>query len=315
MDQASAGYLPDLAQGHVASRLTIGFILDIATIGRQDAQLLDALLVAAIIDANVNRLLREPGMQAAYATLDSPPPDELRRPVSINALAESLRLPFETVRRHVRQLVAQGICAASAQGVHVPTHVLTSPQFCATQQLRYDRLLQLHRELVAAKILEPPPFVLPPADDPRAPVRAVGRILSDYFFRTVALVQDFVPDPMRGLMLLEMVRLSSEHIPPAEFARLLQAGTIPDHARALVRVAELSRRLRVPYETTRRHVGALVDAGFCRRVERGVLVSGARIEAAGAAHREGMSHLKRMFRLIAALGPVSDEAPPGPAGD
>ena len=107
-------------EGRAAGRLAVGFILEIAAIGRQKEGLLDSLLAGAIIEANTHRLAHDPALQMAYAYTDTPPPDALRRPVSINALAASLRLPFETVRRHVRRLADLGICVATPQGVIVP---------------------------------------------------------------------------------------------------------------------------------------------------------------------------------------------------
>lgn len=47
-------------------------------------------------------------------------PDELRRPVSILAISNSLRLPYETVRRHAAALAKDGLCRrVGRQGVIV----------------------------------------------------------------------------------------------------------------------------------------------------------------------------------------------------
>ncbi|WP_422002085.1 hypothetical protein [Reyranella sp.] len=48
-------------------------------------------------------------------------PDSLRVPVSVSAIARSLRLPYETVRRHADSLVQEGICIrAGRRGLYVP---------------------------------------------------------------------------------------------------------------------------------------------------------------------------------------------------
>ena len=48
-------------------------------------------------------------------------PDELRLPVSILAISNSLRLPYETVRRHAQALEKAGIChRVGRQGLVVP---------------------------------------------------------------------------------------------------------------------------------------------------------------------------------------------------
>jgi hypothetical protein len=54
--------------------------------------------------------------------------DALRRPISISALARSLGLPNETVRRHVNALVAAGYAARTpGGGVIVTSHDLDRP--------------------------------------------------------------------------------------------------------------------------------------------------------------------------------------------
>jgi predicted ArsR family transcriptional regulator len=51
-------------------------------------------------------------------------PDDLRQPVSVLAISRSLRLPYETIRRHADVLVREGLAArAGRQGVFVPSHV------------------------------------------------------------------------------------------------------------------------------------------------------------------------------------------------
>ena len=51
-------------------------------------------------------------------------PDALRQPVSVLAISRSLRLPYETARRHADVLVREGLAErAGRQGVFVPTHV------------------------------------------------------------------------------------------------------------------------------------------------------------------------------------------------
>ena len=298
----SAPELP-LFEARLASRLSIGFMLDICDLGRHAAPLLDMLLANAIIAANVAHILGDPALQTAYARIDTPPPDELRRGVSINALAESLRLPFETVRRHVRQLVARGACVVQPQGLYVPKAIIDSAPFLAMQQVRYDRLVRFCHDLRAVKAIDPPPFDLPPAGDPQAPVRGIGRLLSEYFFRNLEAMHDLARDPLNALVLLQVIHSSSEHLGPAELEEALRAGGIPDEARRPVRAIEISRRLNVPYETTRRHIGWLVEDGRFRRVGAGVVVDQAFMEAPPMAmlRAENLTSIRRMCRGVAAL--------------
>ena len=124
------------SEARLVGWLSVGFVLDIADLGRMNAPLLDALLFAAVIEANVGRFNDQPALQAAYASLDQASPDELRRPVSVNALAGSLGVPFETARRHVNKLISQGAIATAPGGVYVPTAMLTTPHFAAAAVAR-----------------------------------------------------------------------------------------------------------------------------------------------------------------------------------
>src|SRR5687768_16284064 len=62
-----------------------------------------ALLVLAVNQANIAPLTLDPQARSRYGALEAPAPDAARRPVSISAVAASLGLPFETVRRRIRR--------------------------------------------------------------------------------------------------------------------------------------------------------------------------------------------------------------------
>lgn len=291
-------------EARAAGRLGVRFLLDIATIGGLEGRMLDALLIAGVIEANINPLGHDPELQAAYARLDTPPPDELRRPVSVNALAASLRLPFETVRRHVKRLVAEGLCMMTPQGLYISTFVVDSPQFAATVKARYARVFEFYKDLLAVNAIEPLPYTPLPADHPDAPVRAVARILSDWFFRTIDAFRLETPDPLTGLVLLEILWSGSEHLSAAEVEEVLRAGRTASGARRPVRVAHVARRLGVPYETTRRHVSWLLEHGICERIGSGVVTSEGFLQrpALHARARDNHANIRRMFRQLAALG-------------
>lgn len=78
--------------------------------------LLRALVFTAIWTANVKHVTN-----TAPAVSQTILPDELRLPVSILAISNSLRLPYETVRRHAQALEKAGIChRVGRQGLVVP---------------------------------------------------------------------------------------------------------------------------------------------------------------------------------------------------
>ncbi|MDP2374472.1 hypothetical protein [Reyranella sp.] len=81
-----------------------------------NGDLLRGLVFSAIWTANVKHVIN-----TATAAHQAVLPDDQRRPVSILAISNSLRLPYETVRRHAVALEKAGICQrVGQQGVIVP---------------------------------------------------------------------------------------------------------------------------------------------------------------------------------------------------
>ena len=85
------------------------------------------IVAQTIISANTAYLDTRGGEGSQYARIDEPPPDEARRPISINRIAESLGLPYETVRRRVERLLEANACARVRGGVIVPAAFLSTP--------------------------------------------------------------------------------------------------------------------------------------------------------------------------------------------
>ncbi|MBX9942766.1 MAG: hypothetical protein K2Y40_01690 [Reyranella sp.] len=101
----------------IAAASTRNLLAGIRMLGEMwHGDLLRGLVFTAIWTANVKHVVNT--ARAAHQTIL---PDELRRPVSILAIAHSLRLPYETVRRHALALEKSGIChRIGRQGLVVP---------------------------------------------------------------------------------------------------------------------------------------------------------------------------------------------------
>lgn len=93
-------------------------------------------LCVAIVAANVRHLPSTPG---------GPIPDDGdRRPVALRALARTLDLPWETVRRQATALVASGMVEMVDGGAIVPTRVLASEAHLRNNHnilIQFDRML------------------------------------------------------------------------------------------------------------------------------------------------------------------------------
>jgi DNA-binding Lrp family transcriptional regulator len=289
----------------LAGRISVNFVLEQVEIGRI-RDMTDDLILLTIVQTNVEPLSREPDLQRAYATIDKPPPDELRRPVSISAVSNALRLPYETVRRRVTQMAAEGVCEITPRGVYVSSRGLASPLHCQLLETNYEKVRLFYRRLREIGFLPPHKAIVEPWRDPQPPVRAVARISSDYFLRLMEPLTQNLGDLVRGLILLAIARANTEGLTDAERGTNASGvtGYVDDTKRKPVSVAALSSRLDIPQETVRRHVAHLLDSGRCVRMRGGVVMPAAEytrpetIQVMLANH----IHLQRMVAQLAQLG-------------
>lgn len=290
------------------TRLSLGYVLDSIEISRDGGDIVDRLLIAAILDANLAPIRQDAALQAAYARLDAPPPEALSRPVSVNAVAQSLGLPFETVRRRLARLARQGVCTMTPRGALVPLALLATPRFEAIGLARYQRLERFYRDLMAAGALPDLPEATEalPAGGP--PVRIANRILAEYLMRSIESIMRRIGDPLTGLLLLHVIGANTEHLATQEVGS--EGGVLRP-----VRINRLAERLNVPAETARRHALLLVRAGYCSRTPEGIIGRAERLarpEMSGLLDENQVS-IRRMFTHLARYGVLEDwKAPSEP---
>jgi hypothetical protein len=120
----------DAAVARVTARLSSQFFLRFAQLigDTEGGNLIQALILHSIGAGNVGHLDNDPNYTGRFMALDDPLPDALRRPISILAVANSLGLPRETVRRHVNRLVEVGRCARVRGGVIAVLSGLRRPE-------------------------------------------------------------------------------------------------------------------------------------------------------------------------------------------
>jgi DNA-binding Lrp family transcriptional regulator len=286
------------------SRASLAYVRDTSLISRGDGDLLDPLLFTAILDANMVPVNRDPELRITYGG-DVSAPDHLRRPVSINAVAQSLHLPFETVRRRVSGMAQRGQCVIDPRGVVVPHAAVTSPAYVAIQRARYDRARRFYQALKAAGALPSngPADTLAPTARPL--VRAANRALSAYMLRAANDLIALTGDALSSLILLELTLGNTE---PVADCDLPAWASNPLGVARPVRIAALAKSLRFSSETTRRHLMGLEAAGFCRRTERGLVAVApptvwpelARLMAANLANVHRLFGTLRELQVLAA---------------
>jgi DNA-binding Lrp family transcriptional regulator len=279
---------------------TVAFILRLEAASRNTRDIVDGLMFAAIQASNVSGINADPELQVAYATLMDAPPDELRRPVSVSAIAHSLRMPFETARRRVQALVRIGALTVTPKGVLVSRQALGSDMFLANVFLRHEMLRDFYFEM---KRLGVPPQGPPGArlPSPALPVRLTNRLIWEYMLRVADALGVAVGDATNGVILLAMIQRNTDGFGPAQFAAWAQD---PVGQGQPVRNGTLAAALNFSTETLRRHVIALEAKGFCVRGPRGLLAIEPPYARAGLERMvlDNLANLQRLFARLNQFG-------------
>lgn len=301
-----------------AAPAAIDFILDIEIASRNGRDLVDSLLVAAIMAANVSAITRDADLQLAHAGLADSPPDDLRRPVSVNAIAHSLRMPFETARRRIQGLARAGAIEVTPRGVVVAGDVIMRPEFLVGVFARHQRLRAFYDEMKALAVVPPAPISPAPVVDPDdPPVRITNRVTWEYMLRVADDLGVLAGDVTNALILLAMIRENTEGFTPEQFAAWARHPIAHAHP---VRNGQLAANLNVSNETLRRYAIALADQGLCVRGPKG-LVAVAPSALRPALNRlvlDNLTNLQRLFARLRQLGVLASweaEANDAQSGD
>ena len=140
-----------------ANRIVANYLLRNVEVMSEAAEgdLMGALIFAAILQANVRPISNDPNLSKTYGQIDAVPPDEMRVPVSVNAIAESLKIPYETTRRHVNKMIKVGWCVkVGTRGVIVPAAVVASPAMLKAGMQQYGHLMHFLAQLREIGLLD-----------------------------------------------------------------------------------------------------------------------------------------------------------------
>lgn len=285
------------------ARLSLSFTLDQVAAGLAGLAPLDALLVLAVNQANIAPLTRDPAARRAYGALEHAAPDDARRPASINAMANSLGIPFETTRRRLKRLEAAGVCTiVPGAGVVIPESFLTSPAYLESVMAAHNRLVGFYGRLVDDDLLDPLPATNYEVDE-GVPLRGAARLISDYLLRALDGLLREGGDVVSATVLLAILVASIGEAPwpPQDDAALRATPFRP------VSVADIARRLGLPGETARRHVAQLADAGLCLRTAQGVTVAADLLARPSLQHiaEDHAASVQRLFAGLAERGVVA----------
>ncbi len=189
-------------------------------------------------------------------------------PMGIRELSRRLDLPYETVRRHVHKLSQSGICLVEDGGITIPSAVRRSPRFVGMQRKIYVNAVRLLGDLTRVAVANFKSGRSPSSRSRRmsmeqtsVAVAAIGLLVAG-----MKTMRDFFDgDLMNGLVFTGIWAANVKHVINAAPAAAYR-GILPDADRLPVSAQAISESLHLPYETVRRHAGALVKQGKCKRV-------------------------------------------------
>ena len=207
--------------------------------------------------------------------------DVALKPVSVLALAESLKLPYETARRRVLSLSNDRLVIREGQGVVAPNAALAGAGFTAFADETHRRFLAMLRGLRAVGLdfsnfgkSAPVPDDAPLCDE--EPDLAVRHVTIDFILRLVECgLIAHEDDIVRALIFSAIMSANAEPYtaePGAawDYATLEQSP--PEHRRKPITVQDIAARTGIPYETARRYVVAMLrDKDIVRVRGKGVI--------------------------------------------
>jgi DNA-binding transcriptional ArsR family regulator len=196
-----------------------------------------------------------------------------RKAIGVRELSRKIGMPYETLRRHTQVLVQSGRCVSAGGGLAVPVSVLKSRVITTFMRGIYVNTVRLLVDLTRVGVAA---F---PSASWRSPLS--GRLTKEQTAIAVAglgllltgmrLMRDYwAGDLMKGLVYTAIWTANVKHVANTSLAT--SATVLADSQRQPVSVGAVSRSLRLPYETVRRHADALLREGICVRAGRQGLV-------------------------------------------
>jgi hypothetical protein len=128
-----------------ATRYATDFILRWVEIAKEvhGSDLLHALVFTALWAGNSSHIRGE-----VYQGLDDVPPDHERRPLTVRQVADSLGLPYETIRRRFVEMLEEGLIRrVGRQGFIVSEAALSKPEAMLAVRRSHASLTRFLKDL------------------------------------------------------------------------------------------------------------------------------------------------------------------------
>lgn len=208
--------------------------------------------------------------ESAWLTGPGPARDKLGllRPISGNAVAQSLSLPYETVRVRLQKMIADGRVLRVQGGLLAAANLDDAGPVAATRPRAHRAILDSLRDLKAigydfsahreaSRVGEPPPPGL------------VVRVMSSMINRVLELQAPAFGGLVNMTIWSGVARANVRKLmrdPVASWRYASPDSPPPNEARQPISVRALAAELDLPFETTRRHVASMTDRGWLATV-------------------------------------------------
>jgi DNA-binding transcriptional regulator YhcF (GntR family) len=284
--------------------------IDNAASGMLAGDYLVAFIWVMLTVLNVRHLSRaEDGV--TYAGYHDYPPDEQRRPVSMYAAAKAMRLPYETLRRHIVDMERRGMCVRiPGKGVVVPTAVIRQADDAAPAQRVVGNVLRFIGELKDRGF----DFSAVPASrrnavtDVAAIGRAIVRLDAEYTCDVIEILYHLHSElPNEGVLYLSVAlentrgAMAGDSVPPD--------GVVPDAMRRPVPALAISNALHIPYETVRRTLNGMAKSGKLQRTGKQGFIVPAEARRALETDDYLRQRYNRLLRYVTDLHNIGVELP------
>ena len=268
--------------------------------------LTQAYVFCTVLSANLSHVGYR-GTLAAQASTGHDNGQVCRRPISVNAVATSLALPYETVRRKAAALVATGMVRRDRMGLVVVPDTMARPELvAAAAQIRC--LLSLLVGRLRQIGLDPSAISVTQDNDAAEPPDAViARIVMDAQIRSLEQIASIFGDLISAYVFCGTLRANEQPllVSPQLAWRFSSWGDLPpDAVRRPIAVRELARQLEMPFETVRRQIQRLRASGSVMSAgAEGFIVPASAMDNENTEYQRGKLSLE-FFRMLSALHSV-----------
>ena len=248
-------------------------------------------------------------MRASLSQPACADPDDDQGAISMNAMAQSLGRPFETIRRHTNSLIASGICQRGRRGISICPAFAAGPELQRTMRRIHDLMVLLISYLHGHGV---------PLPNRRTDLaydwQATMAAALDLMLAAVEYLAPHYSDWMEMRLVTAVMIANARQITfdPVLAQRFSTYATVaPDSLRLPVGIAKIARALHVPYSTAQRYATRAIAEGKLKRVPGGVMVTGQllRDSAVAVAGPTATARAQRAFaRLVAGGFPFDDPA-------